>query len=136
MAHFTAEFGGAATAAHAASEPGLPALRGSAAAVLGLLDANPAYARLILIEAPAVDPSLLHADRERLIAVLRAEWGSSGPPGPSPQFAFGRAQVLLALSIAMSKPQPLLDHLPELVYIALLPCVGQRKALQLTRPLQ
>lgn len=130
---FLAELEAVANTAHASAAPGSEALHSSTAAVLEILSANPAYSKLLFIEAPAVDPLTIGRYRALLIGALKAEWAPRkklGPSGPDPHIAFGRAQVLMADYIATDRIEHFPELLRELVYIALLPFVGQDKALK------
>jgi AcrR family transcriptional regulator len=130
VAFFTAQLQAAATEAYIDNVgSATDALRNAATAVLELLAANPAYARLILVEAPLVEPALLDPIRKLLIEAMTAEWGSTGDSGPSPQIAFGSAQVLMASFLSSDRLAQFPELLPEIVYIALLPFIGQEKAL-------
>lgn len=130
--HFAAEVEVAAKAAHATGESPADALQKALAAVLALFAANPAYATLLLIEAPSVDPGFVGRYRTLAIAAMAAAWD----PGekrtgtlPDPSIAFGRAQILMVSYITAGNIDLFPELLGELVYIALLPFLGQDDAL-------
>jgi hypothetical protein len=109
------------------------------AALLELLAAKPDYTKLLLVEAPIVDPEIVRRYRSFAMAgldkQLAAEDGARQAEA-DPEIAFGRAKVLIADYVAAGQVEDLPSLLPELVYIALLPYAGQAAALeqaQLTR---
>jgi AcrR family transcriptional regulator len=130
---FVEELEETAAEARADAEPGLDTLERVVAAVLDLLAARPSHAKLLLIEAPTVDPSVIGRYRSMVLGALRGQWGSGRgdgePPGADPSIAFGRAQVLLADHVAAGRADRLPALLPEVMYVALLPFVGQEEAL-------
>lgn len=130
---FGGELKEVASDAHADADSAPEALHRATAAVLQLLAQNPAYAKLLMIEAPTVDPIIIGRYRGLVIASLKGEWGSRkkpDSPGPDPRLAFGRAQVLMAEYVAAGQTDRFPELLSELVYIALLPFVGQDEALK------
>lgn len=130
VAFFIAQLQAAATEAYVDSVgSAADALRDAATVVLRLLTANPAYARLILIEVPMVEPALLNPIRKLMVRAMTAEWGATGDSGPNPQIAFGSAQVLMASFLASDRLAQFPELLPEIVYLTLLPFIGQEKAL-------
>lgn len=134
VALFLTELAAAATEAYSEVDPPAEALRGAIAAVLGLLAAKPAYAKLVLIETTVIDPAIIGGYRDAVIETLEAEWKSektgSKRSGADTRIAFGRVQVLLAERIAASQAKELPLLQPELVYAALLPFVGHDDALK------
>lgn len=114
-------------------------VRGAIVAVLGLMESAPAYTRLVVIEAVAVDPKMIGRFRALVIEGIRAARGGapdSQPPAPAGRTAFGQAQVLIANHILGGNENSLSDLLPDLVYIALLPFADPEEAMrqaQLTR---
>jgi AcrR family transcriptional regulator len=105
-------------------------------AVLEGLAARPALANLLLVEAPNVDPEIVRGYRDVVLATLEARWepGTRAEiAGANPEIAFGRAKVLIADQLAAGRAKQLPSLLPELVYIALLPYVGQEAALEQAR---
>jgi AcrR family transcriptional regulator len=131
---FLVELQGAAAIAYARSEDALPidAVRDVIAAVLERLAAQPDQAKLLLVEAPIVDPEIVRRYRNFVIDVLEKQLRSGGVVGDAqanPEIAFGRAKVLIADYVAAGQVEQLPSLLPELVYIALLPYAGQETAL-------
>lgn len=108
-------------------------IRAATAAVLEQLAAEPELTTLLLVEAPTVDPELVRRYRRLTldaIAAAVAADGLSSPSGADPELAFGRAQVLLTECATGDEVDCFPSLLPELVYIALLPYVGQAGALE------
>lgn len=134
---FLAELQEAAVVASARGEdsPGA-SVRDVIAAVLELLAAKPDHAKLLLVEAPIVDPEIVRRYRNLAIGALKkqlaAEDGTRGAQA-DPEIAFGRAKVLIADYVAAGQIDALPTLLPELVYIALLPYAGQDAALEQAR---
>jgi AcrR family transcriptional regulator len=131
---FLADLQGVAVEARATAddtkEGEIPAVM---AAVLELLAKKPEHAKLLLVEAPNVDPEIVRRYRSLVIDALEAELrniGNAGGGSADPEIAFGRAKVLVADQIAAGRIKRLPTLLPELVYIALLPYVGQDAALE------
>jgi len=134
---FVAELGRTAEEVHAASEgPNTEAIRSVTAALLELLAAKPDYARALVIEAPNVDPEMVRRYRDIALTALeatqRTEAGAKRPAA-DPEIAFGRGKVLIADYLAAGKAKQLPSLLPELVYIAQLPYLGQDLALKQAR---
>jgi AcrR family transcriptional regulator len=130
--HFAGMLEAAAGSAYASAPLPTKALQSAIATVLQLLAANPPYAKLLLIEAPTVDPTIVGRYRDRVIGALEAAQGprkTLDESGPDPRIAFGRAQVLMADYVAAGRAEELPELAHELVYIALLPFVGQKRAL-------
>jgi AcrR family transcriptional regulator len=131
---FLVELQGAAAVAYARSDDDLPAgaVRDVLAAVLEGLAANPAQTKLLLVEAPIVDPEIVRRYRNFAIGALEKQLLTGGDVGRAqadPEIAFGRAKVLIADHVAAGQVEQLPSLLPELVYIALLPYAGQDEAL-------
>jgi AcrR family transcriptional regulator len=130
---FLVELQGAAAIAYTRSRD-LPfeAVRDVIAAVLERLAAKPDYTKLLLVEAPIVDPEIVRRYRSFIIGALEKllqAGGAIGSAEADPAIAFGRAKVLIADYVAAGKVEQLPSLLPELVYIALLPYAGQDTAL-------
>jgi AcrR family transcriptional regulator len=122
----------AASDAQADAEPGSDTICRAAAAVLERLAAKPDHARMLLIEAPIVDPTFVGRCRELALQGLQAQWPSgngASSRGADATIAFGRAQVLIAEYVAGGRTELLPELLPEIVYISLLPFAGQEEAL-------
>lgn len=129
---FGVELQETAKVAHARSEGALPieAIRNVIAAVLEGLAARPEQTRLLLIEAPIVDPRIVRSYRNLVIVALEKQLRlREVVGGASPEIAFGRAEVLIADYVAAGRLGQLPTLLPELLYIALLPYTGQDTAL-------
>jgi AcrR family transcriptional regulator len=130
---FLLELQGEVAIAYARSED-LPTemVRDVIAAVLEALAANPEHARLLLVEAPLVDPEIVRRYRNFVLGALETQLRARdmiGQGQADPEIAFGRAKVLIADYVAAGQIEQLPDLLPELVYIALLPYAGQEMAL-------
>ncbi|HEX3609107.1 MAG TPA: TetR/AcrR family transcriptional regulator [Solirubrobacterales bacterium] len=109
------------------------AIREVIATLLGRLAAKPDHAKLLLVEAPIVDPKLVQHYRRITLAALEARLRAAeveARAGADPEIAFGRAKVLVADYVAAGKAKELPSLLPELVYIAQLPYLGQELALE------
>jgi AcrR family transcriptional regulator len=106
---------------------------GVISAVLETLAAKPEQARLLLVEAPLVDPEIVRRYRNFVMGALEKQLRAGGMIGhgkADPEIAFGRAKVLIADYVAAGQVEQLPELLPELVYIALLPYAGQETALE------
>lgn len=122
-----------AAAAHERSDPPAEAVRKAAAAILGVMAAQPALAQLVMGDAITVEPAFVERYRQQVIPALEGLWDSAGEPMRAyadPRLAFGRAQVLIFSQIAAGRTAQLPDLLPEIVYIALLPFAGHDEAVR------
>lgn len=131
---FLVDLQGAAAVAYARSDDALPvdAIRDVIAAVLESLAAKPEQAKLLLVEAPIVDPEIVRRYRNFVIGALKKQLQAANVAGKGqadPEIAFGRAKVLIADFVAAGQVKQLVSLLPELLYIALLPYAGQETAL-------
>jgi AcrR family transcriptional regulator len=130
---FLAELTSAAEDARAQlEEKSAAAIRNALKAVLELLAAKPDHAQLLLLEAPNVDPEIVRRYRAQILLALQAQYQAGKGPrqaSANPDLAFGRAKVLITDYVAAGKAAQLPALLPELVYIALLPYLGQDLAL-------
>lgn len=129
---FGVELQAAAKVAHSRSENALPveAVRSVIAAVLEGLAARPEQTRVLLVEAPIVDPKIVRSYRNLVIDALQKQLQARKVAGGAdPEIAFGRANVLIADYITAGRIKQLPTLLPELLYIALLPYTGQDTAL-------
>lgn len=109
------------------------ALCDGTAAVLDLLAANPAQTKVLVIDAPTVEPAIFGRYRKRAIDALDSQWEEDKQrhePDADAKVAFGRAQVLLADYVAAGRTAELPNLQQELVYVALLPFVGPMQALE------
>lgn len=135
---FLVDLQSTAATAYARSEDVLPvdAVRDVIAAVLQGLAARPAQTKMLLVEAPIVDPEIVRRYRNFVIEALERQLlagGIAGGAQANPEIAFGRAKVLIADYVAAGQVKELPTLLPELVYIALLPYAGQDAALAQAR---
>lgn len=118
------------------SDPPPEAVRKAAVATLGLMASNPALAQLLTGEAVSVEPAVTGRYRKILVPALEKLWADAGEPRKGrtdPRLAFGRAQVLIYNQVAAGEAERLLELLPEIVYIALLPFLGHEEALNEAR---
>ena len=134
---FLEELEGVAVIAYARSENSVAAsIRDVIAAMLELLATKPDHTKLLLLEAPIVDPEIVRRYRNFAIGGLKQQLAAEGDArraAADPEIAFGRAKVLIANYAAAGQVEDLPSLLPELVYIALLPYVGQDAALEQAR---
>lgn len=134
---FVEELQGAAAVACARSaDSDADAVRDVISAVLERLVAKPDGAKLLLIDAPIVDPEILRRYRHLVIGALEQQLqagDASRDTRADPEIAFGRAKVLIADYLAAGRVDELPSLLPELLYIALLPYAGQEAALAQAR---
>jgi AcrR family transcriptional regulator len=107
---------------------GVDVVKAATEAILGELAARPEHARLLLLEAPIVDPAIVGRCREVVMGGLESQCTRNGASA-DPMIAFGRGQVLIADYVADDRAGELPALTPELVYIALLPFTGHEKAL-------
>jgi AcrR family transcriptional regulator len=130
---FLLELQGAAAIAYARSEDAsIEIVREVIAAVLETLAAKPEQARLLLVDAPLVDPEIVRRYRSFVIGSLEEQLQAAGISRrgqADPEIAFGRAKLLIADYVAADQIDLLPELLPELAYIALLPYAGQETAL-------
>lgn len=108
-------------------------IRAVVATILERLAAEPEWTTLLLVEAPTVDPEIVRRYRGLTVDALATELDAAQAAdreGADPDLAFGRAKVLLAEHVTAGETERLPSLLPELVYIALLPYVGQDDALE------
>ncbi len=127
---FIAELRSAAADASLDASRGPDSIREVAAVVLERLAVKPAYAHLLLVEAPNVDPGIVRSYRGLAVDAVERSVKRVKRAGADPDIAFGRAQVLIADYLTAGRAEELPALLPEVVYIALLPYLGQDKALE------
>jgi len=134
---FLVELQGTAESAHAESDGSrIDSVRDAIAAVLERLVAKPDHTKLLLVEAPIVDPEIVRDYRSLAMIALERQLTNedvASRPKADPEIAFGRAMVLIADYVAARQFEALPSLLPELVYIALLPYAGQETALAQAR---
>jgi AcrR family transcriptional regulator len=129
---FLDELRDAAAEVHSSEDSPTEAVRNGAESVLEHLAAKPAYANLLVVEAPTVDSQIVRDNREIVVQSLESLLKSNGRTlraGADPGIAFGRAKLLVADYVAAGKVKQLPSILPEIVYITLLPYLGQEGAL-------
>lgn len=130
---FLAELQGATAIAFAQSQTSpVDAVRDVLTAVLALLAGKPEYTKLLLVEAPIVDPEIVGRYRGTVLSALKKQLeptGNGATAMADPVIAFGRAKVLITDYVAADETEELPELLPEILYIALLPYAGQRAAL-------
>jgi AcrR family transcriptional regulator len=134
---FLSELQRTAKAARASSDGSSSvSIRNVMAAVLDLLADKPNHTKVLLVEAPNVDPDIVRRYRLLILEALEAQQQAEKPAasaGADPEVAFGRAKVLIVDYLAAGRVKELPSLLPELVYIAHLPYLGQELALQQAR---
>jgi AcrR family transcriptional regulator len=119
----------AASRAQAGRDPGVDAVKAATQAILDELAAKPDHARLLLLEAPIVDPAIVGRCRELVVGGLESQCTRNGFRA-DPTIAFGRGQVLVADYVADDRADELPTLAPELIYAALLPYTGHEEALR------
>lgn len=130
------ELEAAAASSHSDSDSPAEAVRKATAATLGLMAANPALAQFATGEAVAADAAVVDRYRDLLIPALEGLWTDVDRPRDShadPRLAYGRTQVLIYNQIVVHGAESLLDLVPEIVYILLLPFAGHEDALKQAR---
>lgn len=130
--HFIEEMQAVGRAVRSDSATGPENVREAVAAALLLMTEMPAYTRLVVIEAIAVDPSLIDRFRALLVAALEIARSDADnqPSNSTVRTAYGQAQVLVANQILVGRGEELQELLPDLVYIALRPFAGSEEALR------
>jgi len=129
----------ATSAIAAAQEPGkewAALVRDAAETLLGLLAAQPAFARMALVEAPAAGPdarALYTSGLRVLEAVL--DRGRGAPeaaliPASAARAALAAAESLVVGRILTGEATRLPELLPDVVYIVTVPYLGQEAALR------
>lgn len=116
-----------------AGESSAERIRAVVAAMLAKLAAEPAWATLLLVEGPTVEPEMVRRYRSLTVEALANELDTADAPdlsGADPDLAFGRAKVLLTECVAAGEAGRLPSLLPEFIYILFLPYVGQEDALE------
>ena len=120
--------------AHADVEGAVEQRKFDIRAILDLLAAQPSFARLAAIEARQGGTARMHDSYESAAAVLAlmAERTADGGwrPSVAARAALGGAEALLRRELAKGRAGRLSQLLPDFVYAALVPWVGQREALR------
>lgn len=115
-------------------------VREGVGAMLEFLAERPEFARILLVEAPAMGGRAydLYASSKRLLQIL-VDRGRQDPmetrkiPASAGRSAVAAAESVTVTHILASDTEGLRDLLPELVYILMVPYVGQEEALREAR---
>jgi AcrR family transcriptional regulator len=117
-------------------ESALAALR----ALLELFAARPPYANLAFIASRQGMPAAAVERYRSAFAILtpmldrlRADMGTTPPPATATRAAIGGGEALVRRELAKGRAEQLPEILPDLVYSAAVPFLGQRDALRLAR---
>jgi AcrR family transcriptional regulator len=111
-------------------------LIGAVRALLELLAARPAAARLALGEARYENPPESFALYESGVRVLEAmldrsrAYATASPPPSATRGAIGGAEALIRRELLAGRPERLPDLLPDIVYGLLVPYLNQQEALR------
>ena len=110
-------------------------VRAGIAAILEVAARKPDFARLAFVEAGAVDPALVERHRPAMAEALAPQPLPDGERADNPLAigALGRAQVLIIERITAGRTAELPQLLPDVLFIALLPFLGQEEALKAAR---
>jgi AcrR family transcriptional regulator len=135
---FLVDLQSAAAVAYARREDALPidVVRDVIAAVLEGLVAKPEQTKMLVVEAPIVDPEIVRRYRNFVVGALEKQLrdeAAARSARADPEIAFGRAKILITDYVAAGRVKHLPSLLPELLYIALLPFAGQEAALALAQ---
>lgn len=134
-AAFVAELEQAVAEARSGADTWPEEVRAGIEAILGTAARKPDFARLAFVEAGAVDPALVERHRPALAEALAPRPLPPGERADNPLAigALGRAQVLIIERITAGKTEQLPELLPDVLFIALLPFLGQEEALKAAR---
>ena len=107
-------------------------------AVLELMQARPAFARLGFLQARQGASRRAHDGYEsaaRVLALMmeRAQGAGLRPPAGAARAALGGGEAVIRRELVAGRDQQLQRLLPDFVYAALVPFVGQREALRQSR---
>jgi AcrR family transcriptional regulator len=135
-----AEAMGRIVAVYSPDKPWATMVRDAADAFLGLLASRPAFARMALIEAPASGDRgyQLYASGKRVLQSL-LDRGRDDPveeeaiPSSASRAALAGAESLIVGQILAGNAERLRELLPDVVYIATVPYLGQQEALRQSR---
>lgn len=128
------------TEQYSSDKPWVQRVQDATAALLDKMASNPAATRMALIEAPASGgraAQLYTSSKQVLVALL--DKGREDPieeeaaPSSSGRAALAAAESLIVGHILAGRTDRLLDLLPDVVYITVVPYLGQAEALQQTR---
>jgi AcrR family transcriptional regulator len=126
--------------AHSPDKPWATTVRDAAAGFLDLLAGRPAFARMALVEAPATGDRAfeLYASGKRVLQAL-LDRGREDPveeeaiPSSAGRAALSGAESLIVGQILAGNAERLPELLPDVVYIATVPYLGQEEALRQSR---
>lgn len=114
----------------------------SAAAFLDLLASRPAFARMALVEAPASGQRAfeMYAAAKRVLLTLldrgREEAVEEAIPASAGRAALAGAESLIVGQILAGNAERLRELLPDIVYITIVPYLGQEEALRHSREVE
>jgi len=123
-------------------KPWATLVRDSAAAFLDLLASRPAFARMAMVEAPASGQraSEMHAAGKRVLLTLldrgREEAIEAAIPASAGRAAIAGAESLIVGQILAGNAERLRELLPDVVYITIVPYLGQEEALRHSREVE
>jgi AcrR family transcriptional regulator len=123
-------------------KPWATLVRDSAAAFLDLLASRPAFARMAMVEAPASGQRALemHAAGKRVLLTLldrgREEAIEPAIPASAGRAAIAGAESLIVGQILAGNAERLRELLPDIVYITIVPYLGQEEALRHSREVE
>jgi AcrR family transcriptional regulator len=131
---------GRIVAVYSPDKPWATTVRDAAAAFLDLLASRPAFARMALVEAPSSGERAfeLYASGKRVLQSL-LERGRDDPveeeaiPSTAGRAALSAAESLIVGQILAGNTERLRELLPDVVYIATVPYLGQEEALRQSR---
>ncbi len=135
-----AEAMGRIVAVYSPDKPWATMVRDAAATFLDLLATRPAFARMALVEAPSSGERAfeLYASGKRVLQSL-LERGRDDPveeqaiPSSAGRAALSAAESLIVGQILAGNTARLGELLPDIVYIAMVPYLGQEEALRQSR---
>lgn len=121
-------------------KPWAESVRDAATTFLDLLARRPHFARMALIEAPAIGGRAfeLYASGKRVLQILldSGRAGSleeDGIPSSAGPGAIAAAESLVVGQILAGNTRRLRDLVPDLIYVLTIPYMGQEEALRLSR---
>ncbi|HEU5142699.1 MAG TPA: TetR/AcrR family transcriptional regulator [Solirubrobacterales bacterium] len=123
-------------------KPWATLVRDAAAAFLDLLASRPAFARMALVEAPACGERAfeMYAAGKRVLLMLldrgREEAIEPAIPVSAGRAALAGAESLIVGQILAGNAGRLRELLPDVVYITLVPYLGQEEALRRSREVE
>lgn len=131
---------GRIVSAYSPDKPWATLVRDAAAAFLDLLASRPTFARMALVEAPSSGGRAfeLYASGKRVLQIL-LDRGRDDPveeeaiPSSAGRAALSGAEALVVGQILAGNAERLRELLPDVVYIATVPYLGQEEALRQAR---